>query len=44
MGTDIDLLWMRLSKHLDDPDFWIHAHRGKPLVTLGVASIGNAGL
>jgi hypothetical protein len=34
MGADIDLLWMRLSKHLDDPDFWIHANRGKAFVTL----------
>ena len=44
MDSDIDLLWMRLSKHLDDPDFWIHAQRGKPLVTLDRGEYWQCGL
>jgi 2-polyprenyl-6-methoxyphenol hydroxylase-like FAD-dependent oxidoreductase len=44
MRTNIDLLWMRLSKQLDDPDFWIHAHRGKPLVTLDRGEYWQCGL
>ena len=34
IGADVDVLWMRLSKYLDDPDFVLHANRGKALVTL----------
>src|SRR5499427_10425547 len=44
MDADIDLLWMRLSKHLDDPDFWIHAQRGNPLVTLDRGEYWQCGL
>lgn len=44
MGADIDLLWMRLSKQLDDPDFWIHANRGNPLVTLDRGEYWQCGL
>ena len=34
IGSDVDVLWTRLSKHPDDPDFVLHANRGKTLVTL----------
>jgi len=34
IGAAVDVLWMRLSKHRDDPDFVIHANRGKALVML----------
>jgi hypothetical protein len=32
IGAAVDVLWMRLSKHLDDPDFVIHANRRQALV------------
>jgi 2-polyprenyl-6-methoxyphenol hydroxylase-like FAD-dependent oxidoreductase len=35
---------MRLSKHLDDPDFWIHANRGKAFVTLDRGEYWQCGL
>jgi 2-polyprenyl-6-methoxyphenol hydroxylase-like FAD-dependent oxidoreductase len=44
IGADIDMLWMRLSKHLDDPDFVIHANRGKTLVTLNRGEYWQCGL
>ena len=44
MGAEIDLLWMRLSKQLDDPDYWIHAKCGKPLVTLDRGEYWQCGL
>ena len=44
MGADIDLLWMRLSKHRDDPDFWIHANRGKAFVMLDRGEYWQCGL
>jgi 2-polyprenyl-6-methoxyphenol hydroxylase-like FAD-dependent oxidoreductase len=33
VGAPMDVLWMRLSKHADDPELFVHADRGKALVT-----------
>ena len=44
IDADIDVLWMRLSKHLDDPDFVLHANRGKALVTLDRGEYWQCGL
>ena len=44
IGADIDVLWMRISKRLDDPDFVLHANRGKALVTLDRGEYWQCGL
>jgi 2-polyprenyl-6-methoxyphenol hydroxylase-like FAD-dependent oxidoreductase len=44
IGANVDVLWMRLSKHLDDPDFVLHANRGKALVTLNRGEYWQCGL
>jgi 2-polyprenyl-6-methoxyphenol hydroxylase-like FAD-dependent oxidoreductase len=44
IGADVDVLWMRLSKHLDDPDCVIHANRGKALVMLDRGEYWQCGL
>jgi 2-polyprenyl-6-methoxyphenol hydroxylase-like FAD-dependent oxidoreductase len=44
IGANVDVLWMRLSKHLDDPDFVIHANRGRALVMLDRAEYWQCGL
>ena len=44
IAAAIDVLWMRLSKHLDDPAFVIHANRGKALVMLDRGEYWQCGL
>ena len=44
LGVHIDMLWMRLSKHLDDPNFVLHANRGKALVTLDRGEYWQCGI
>jgi 2-polyprenyl-6-methoxyphenol hydroxylase-like FAD-dependent oxidoreductase len=44
VGAPIDVLWMRLSKHHDDPQFLIHANRGKILVLLDRGEYWQCGL
>jgi 2-polyprenyl-6-methoxyphenol hydroxylase-like FAD-dependent oxidoreductase len=44
LDVSIDMLWMRLSKHRDDPNFVIHANRGKALVTLARGEYWQCGL
>jgi 2-polyprenyl-6-methoxyphenol hydroxylase-like FAD-dependent oxidoreductase len=44
IGADIDVLWMGFSKHLDDPNFVLHADRGKALVTLDRGEYWQCGI
>ena len=44
LAVHIDMLWMRLSKHLDDLDFVIHANRGKALVMLDRGDYWQCGI
>jgi 2-polyprenyl-6-methoxyphenol hydroxylase-like FAD-dependent oxidoreductase len=44
VGAPIDVLWMRLSKHRDDPEFLIHASRGKAVVLLDRGEYWQCGL
>jgi len=44
IGAAIDVLWIRLSKHPDDPAFVIHANRGKALVMLDRGGYWQCGL
>ena len=34
IGAPMDVLWMRISKHRDDPEFLIHANRGNAVVLM----------
>jgi 2-polyprenyl-6-methoxyphenol hydroxylase-like FAD-dependent oxidoreductase len=44
VGAPIDVLWMRLSKHRDDPEFLIHANSGKAVVLLDRGEYWQCGL
>ena len=44
LGVHIDVLWIRLSKHPDDPNFVLHANRGKALVTLDRGEYWQCGI
>jgi 2-polyprenyl-6-methoxyphenol hydroxylase-like FAD-dependent oxidoreductase len=44
IGAPIDVLWMRLSKHRGDPEFLIHANRGKAVVLLDRGQYWQCGL
>jgi 2-polyprenyl-6-methoxyphenol hydroxylase-like FAD-dependent oxidoreductase len=44
IGAPIDVLWMRLSKYRDDPEFLIHANRGKAVVLLDRGEYWQCGL
>ena len=44
LGVHIDMLWIRLSKHPDDPNFVLHANRGKALVTLDRGEYWQCGI
>jgi len=43
-GAPMDVLWMRLSKHADDPELVAYANRGKALVLLDRGSYWQCGL
>jgi 2-polyprenyl-6-methoxyphenol hydroxylase-like FAD-dependent oxidoreductase len=44
LDVPIDMLWMRLTRHPADPNFVIHANRGKALVTLARDEYWQCGL
>src|SRR5229473_8317836 len=44
VGAPMDVLWMRLSKHVGDPELIAYANRGKALVLLDRGSYWQCGL
>jgi 2-polyprenyl-6-methoxyphenol hydroxylase-like FAD-dependent oxidoreductase len=44
IGAPMDVLWMRISKHRDDPEFLIHANHGKAVVLLDRGEYWQCGL
>jgi 2-polyprenyl-6-methoxyphenol hydroxylase-like FAD-dependent oxidoreductase len=44
IGAPMDVLWMRISKHRDDPEFLIHANQGKAVVLLNRGEYWQCGL
>jgi 2-polyprenyl-6-methoxyphenol hydroxylase-like FAD-dependent oxidoreductase len=44
IGAPMDVLWMRISKHRDDPEFLIHANRGNAVVLMDRGQYWQCGL
>ena len=44
IGAPGDVLWMRLSKHRDDPEFFVYANRGRVLVLLDRGEYWQCGI